>query len=281
ISVKLAADMEKGLREIGTLMGGLTDKEIKNMGKEMQSLAAFSGQAMDKLIKARYDIVSAGFADAAASALLLKTSADLAVGGVSDVSTAADLLTTTLNAYNLEVEKSVEISDKLFTIVRLGKTTINELGSSMGNVLALAGQLNVNLDEVGATLATLTAGGINTAEAVTSINATMTQLLTPTESLKKAIKDLRFENGLALVKSEGLAGSIKLIQREAERTGVPLTDMFSNVRAMKAILPLTGTAAATFAKNLEEMGKSAGATSKAVSEMQKSFTLNMSVGLQK
>ena len=88
-----------------------TDKEIKNMGKEMRSLAAFSGQAMDKLTKARYDIVSAGFADAASSALFLKTSADLAVGGVTDIGVASDFLTTTLNAYNLEVGETVNVFD--------------------------------------------------------------------------------------------------------------------------------------------------------------------------
>ncbi len=275
ISIKLAADLGDGLREVGTLMGGLTDNQMKNMTKELESLAASSGKAIDTLVKAKYDIVSAGFTDAAESAELLKIAADLAVGGVAEISTTADLLTTAINAYGDAALSASETSDKLFTIVRLGKTTISELGGSMGRLLSVAAQTGVNLDEVGASLATLTAAGQSTEEAVTAIRASIIQMIKPTEDLAGLINDLGFASGTALIEAEGFAGAIQLIKEEADKSGTPMTDLFNNVRAMQAVLPLTGTAAKKFEENLVEMGKAAGATAGAVEEMQKSFSQDM------
>lgn len=275
IGTKMAVDLEKGIREVGTLMGGLTNNQVKGMSKELRTLAVSSGQALDKLTKAKYDIVSAGFSSAAESARLLDASATLAVGGVTEVSTAADLLTTSLNAYNLSADKSTEISDKLFTIVRLGKTTVTELGGSMGQLLAIAGQAGVNLDEVGAAMATLTAAGQNTAISTTAIKASLIELQKPMGPLLDIIKQTGFQTGKALLDSEGYAGALKLIGDKAKETGKPLTEIFGNIRSMAAVLPLTGTAAEKFASNLVEMGRSAGASQAAFAEMEKSVSVQL------
>ena len=271
IGLKLAKELDKGLREIGTLMGGLTDKEMKNMGKELMNIASLSGQAMSSLTKAKYDIVSAGFNDAASSAIVLQKASVIAVGGVTDMATAADLLTTALNAYSLSAGHSTDVSDILFTTVRLGKTTMTELGGSMGRLLAISGQMDISLVEVGAALATLTAGGQNTAEATTAIRASIVQLMQPQTKLAKLIKDTEYETTLGLLASEGYAGALRFITEEAKKADIPMTDLFNNVRAMQAVLPLTGIAAVKFAENLDEFADRAGSAQGAYDEMQKSF----------
>ena len=275
VGLKLSIDLEKGLREVGTLMGGLSKGEMKDMSDEMKNVSIQSGQALDKLVKAKYDIVSAGFADAAASAELLRVSADLAVGGVTEISTAADLLTTTVNAYSLSAQDAADVSDKLFTIVRLGKTTVSELGGSLGRVVAIAGQAGVSLDEVGAAVGALTSQGLDTARAITSLQGAIVQIIKPTEIMKDIIEGLGFSTGEALLKSEGFAGALKLIQGRAEATGLPLSEVFGSIEALQAVLPLTGTAAGSFARNLEEMGDSSGAAAAAVKEMEKSASFQL------
>ncbi|KKN47791.1 hypothetical protein LCGC14_0659120, partial [marine sediment metagenome] len=275
VGTKISIDLEKGLREVGTLMGGLSKGEMKDMGDELKNIAVQTGQALDKLVKAKYDIVSAGFADAASSAELLAASAQLAVGGVTEVSIAADLLTTTINAYNLSSRDAVNVNDKLFTIVRLGKTTMSELGGSMGRVVAIAGQTGVSLEEVGAAVATLTSQGLDTARAITSLQGAIVQIIKPTEIMKGIIEDLGFETGEALLKSEGFAGSLNLIQWEADRVRLPLSEVFGSIEALQAVLPLTGTAAGAFSSNLLQMGDSAGAAAAAVKEMEKSTSFQL------
>lgn len=262
---------EKGLREVGTLMGGLTKREMKDMGDELKAISRESGQAIDTLVKARYDIVSAGFTDAASSAELLRVAADLAVGGVSDVATTADLLTTAVNAYGLEAKDAAEISDKLFTIVRLGKTTITELAGSMGRLLAIAATMNVDIDEVGAALATLTANGQKTEEAVTAIRAAIVEFSKPGKELADALKTIGIESGEALIKEKGLQGALDAVSEAAKKNGTTIIQLLSNVRSMQAVLPLATTASQQFTDSLEQMDNVAGATAGAVAEMEKSL----------
>lgn len=275
ISIKMAADMEKGLREIGTLMGGLTDNEMRAMGHELEVIASRTGQAMDLLTKARYDIVSAGFASAADSAELLRVSADLATAGVTDIVTAGDLLTTTMNAYGIAAEDAEAISDKLFTTVRLGKTTIEEMGGNLGRVLGVAGTLGINLDELLAAFATLTTTMGSSARATTSVMGAMTALLTPTKDLERIIKALGHESSLAMIKERGFADSIKAVVDKAEEMNIVITDAISGMEGLQGILPLTGIAAGTFAENIEGVGDSLGATADAAAQMQLDFTLQM------
>lgn len=277
VGAKLAMDMEQGLREVGTLMGSLSTGEMRKMTQELEHLAGVSGQAMDKLVKAKYDIVSAGFNDAASSAKLLAASADLAVGGVTEVSTAADVLTTALNAYNMTAGDAIEVSDKLFTIVRLGKTTMNELGGSLGRVFAIAGQAGVSLDEVGAAMATLTASGQKTEEATTAVRAAIVTMLKPTSDLQTVIEALGYDTGKAMIESLGFADALNAINRHAKENNLQMTDLFTNIRAMQAVLPLVGGAAEKFAENLKDMEESTDATANAVEEMQKSFKLQMNM----
>ena len=51
LSVKLAGDFQKSLKEVGTLMGGLTDKQMKDMSRELRHLSQASGLALSSLSK--------------------------------------------------------------------------------------------------------------------------------------------------------------------------------------------------------------------------------------
>lgn len=275
ISIKMAADMEKGIREIGTLMGGLTDNEMRAMGQELEVIASKTGQAMEMLTTARYDIVSAGFASAADSAELLRVSADLATAGVTDIVKAGDLLTTTMNAYGFAAEDAVRISDKLFTTVRLGKTTIEGMAGSLGRVLGVAGTLGIDLDELLAAFATLTTTMGSSERAVTAVSGAINSLLTPTADLDRIIQALGHDTALAMIEELGFADSIQAVVDKAEDMGIAVTDAISGMEGLQGILPLTGTAAETFAENIEGVRDSLGATTDAAAQMQLDFTLQM------
>jgi len=265
-----AVKLEKGVREIGTLMGGLSKNEIRQMSKELGTLAVASGQAVGTLTKARYDIVSAGFGDAAKSLDVLNTSARLAVAGVAEVSVTADLLTTTLNAYRRPAEDAADVSDDLFTIVRNGKTTMTELGSSMGALIATAGPLDVSLDEVGAALSTLTANGQNTAMASTAISAAILEMSKPSDALVAALAAVGVESENLIETGGGLAGAMALVQKASEGTGISVNKLVQREEALRAVLPLTSVAAEKFSGDLASMSQNAGAADKAFGEMAES-----------
>ena len=156
------ASFDKSIREIGTLLGDITEQDIKKMGLEVERMSVRFGTSVEKMAKAKYDIISAGFKDAVDSAKLLDVAARLAAAGVTEVSKTADVLTSVLNAYGRSADEAEHFSDVLFTTVKLGKTTVDQLASSLGTATAIAPQVGVSFEELSAAIATVTAGGQNT-----------------------------------------------------------------------------------------------------------------------
>jgi|GEM_PF-2504699 len=262
-----SAVMEKKVLEIGTLMGGLTKGEMREMSNELGRLSIMTGQAIEPLAKARYDIVSAGFFKASESALVLDQSARLAVGGVTSVSTAADLLTTVINAYQLKASDARDVSDDLFTIVKYGKATMDDLGGSLGQLIAIAGPAGVSLDEVGAAVAALTSQGQSTPIAVTSISAAISELMRPSAELQKTMAAAGIATDNLIESGHGLTGAMKLLEEASDRTGTPLAKMIQREEALRALMPLLSTASQVYADDLNQMASDAGATDEAFKQM--------------
>ena len=202
-----AAKFEKGMAEISTLMRGVTKGAMAEMSDELRELAKQSGETLDSLVGAKYDIVSAGFQDAADSAKVLDASVRLGIAGVSDAATAADVLTTALNSYGLEADQAGIISDKLFKIVEIGKTKLNLIAGSLGKTAAIAASAGVTFDELGAAMGALTSGGQLTEETITGIKSAIIEFQRPGEEMREALKAIGIESGEALLKQEVLTGA--------------------------------------------------------------------------
>ena len=138
-------------------------------------LSKISPDSPEKLANAYYQIVSAGY-DGAEGLQLLETSAKAAVAGVTDTATAADGITTVLNAFKINASESEEVADALFNTVKLGKTTFSELSANISQVAPIAAASNIPLNEVLATVASLTKQGVPTAQAMTQIRSAIVGL---------------------------------------------------------------------------------------------------------
>jgi len=271
VSTKLAGDFSKSLREVSTLMDNVAEKDIKKMSNELRQLSGTSGLALASLSKAKYDIVSAGFSKASDSANVLAVSTKLAVGGVTSAASAADILTTALNAYGLESKESMKVADILFTTVKFGKTTMDELSQSLGQVLPIARSAGVSLESVGAGMATLTASGINTAESTTALRSAFLALTAPTDSAKAAMEQAgievkRFEDGTL-----DLHGTIKQFEGMSPDQ---IKKFIPNIRAVSAIQTMANNVD-VLAKNLEGFEESTGAAETAFGKMAQEFNVKM------
>lgn len=267
------ASFDKKIREIGTLLGDVTEQDIKKMGLEVEKMSIRFGQSVESMAKAKYDIISAGFDGAAESAQLLDVAARLAAGGVSEVSKTADVLTSVLNAYGLSTDQAEHASDVLFTTVRLGKTTIDQLSAGLGRAVAIAPLLGLSFEELSAATAALTAQGQNTEETVTALTQVMNSLLSPQKDLADRFKEVGIQSGAASVKSIGFAETLRKITEGADEA--ELATYFGNIRAFRAVAPLVTTAADKFAENIVKMGNVAGATDTAFAKMEKGISFKL------
>jgi len=255
-----AGQFERGVAEIGTLLDGDVRPAIASMRSELMQMSVQFGQTLGSLTKARYDIVSAGFVNAAESADVLRESARLAVAGVSTVAETADLLTTAINGLGLSAGDASRVADVLFQIVRKGKTTMSELAGAMGPVFATARTAGVQLEDLGAVMATLTANGVNVAEAAVSLNAVMRAIAAPTDDAAKALDALGINLDRGLMPA---LADLSKVGGEGLRT---LSQFIPSIEALRAAA-VAASDVQTLTDNFKAMEESSGQVSRAVGMM--------------
>ena len=250
------------LAEVSTLvdttavsMGDLSDAAIRQAG-------AFNSSPLLQT-QALYQIISAGASDAATATEQLTAANKLAVGGVTTVAIAADGLTSILNAYGPKVAGATAVSDAMFVAMRAGKTTVEELSSSLGQVSPLAAQVGVSFDELAAATAALTKGGISTSVAVTGLRAILAAVARPSAEATKLAGALGLEFNSAALQAKGLSGFLADLNEATGGNVDQLGMLFGGVEALVPMLALAGTAGEDFTAIMEQMGVKAGATDEA------------------
>ena len=257
--VNSAAETEQAYARVNTMLGQGEDA-LKDYGDAIKKLTTeipIQGGEVAAL-DGMYQVLSAGIERGAEATMVLEAAMKAAVGGMTSTEKSVDILTTALNAYQLEGTQASLVTSQLSKVVQLGKTTYDALASSLGPVLAIAAQLGVGLEQVGASMATLTKAGISTDIAATSLRATLMSFLSPSEAMAKAIKDMGHESGSAMLEALGFQGSLEALAEATGGSKEELVEMFPNVRALTAVLPLTGEMASVAADDLEAMGNAAG-----------------------
>lgn len=243
-------EFSKQMRIVSTISDEVT-KDMAGYKQQVLDLCKQIAVAPDTAAAALYQINSAGHLGADGMKVL-EASAKSAVGGVTETATAADAITTILNAYKMSADEAEAISDKLFTTVRLGKTTMGELGQSISVVAPLAARYKISIDEVLAAVAQLTKQGTPTAAAMTQISAGIT-------AIANELGDDAFKNGL-------MAG-FEEIEKRANGSNMALRAQLSNIRAVRSAMSLTGESAAETAEMIEQIKNSAGSAEEACKKL--------------
>lgn len=263
---KMAVDYESSFAKVSTLL----DRNIVDYDKYKNDILDASSEskvAVDEFSEAVYSSISAGVNQT--QAIKFTTNAmKLAKGGFTDGAKAVDVMTTAINGYSLSADDATEISDMLITTQNLGKTTVNELASSMGKVIPIASSVNFGMDELSASYAQLTKNGIATAEAGTYLKSMLSELGKSGSETDKALRELTGK-GFAELKKEGKSTSeiLNLLDEHARKNGKSIKDMFGSIEAGSAALVLGRKEGKEYNEILEAMQKSAGATQEAYDKM--------------
>ena len=258
LATRESLKFEKATAEVSTIVD--TSKvDMKEMTEDIKNLAIELGKDPTRLAQGLYETLSASVGAAKAIAFL-REAGKAAVAGITDTKTAADLLTSVLNAYKLELEDTGRVSDIIFKTIEKGKTKFPQLAESMGAVLPIASQLNFSLEEVFASIATITRGGINTARAVTQIRSAFTQMLAPSKEAQKLYEKLRIDMSLTAVRARGFAKTLELIKTATDGDAAAIAKLFPNVRGMAGVLALTGKQAKGFKRDIDALTNSTGAS---------------------
>jgi TP901 family phage tail tape measure protein len=265
-----AINVQKQMAEVFTLMPGMTQDAMNGMNAEVKKFSKEFGMLPNEVIPALYQAISASVPPDNVFDFM-GVAAKIAVGGVTSLEVAVDGLTTVINAYGADVITAQQASDYMFTAVRLGKTTIDELSASLFQVVPVASSLNVGFGEISAGLAAITSQGTPTSVAATQLRQLLVELSKATGQTSKAFLEASGKTFPQFIREGGnLQEALQLMERYAGKNNLAINNLFGSVEAGNAALSLTGGGTETFTRNLEEMTTSAGATETAYEAMEKS-----------
>lgn len=247
VAFKWAADFEEQLNTINTV-AGVTPERLDAIGDSIKVLAEQTGTGLGDLTSAYYDLVSAGV-DAADAQDILTQANTLAIGGLSSTQEAVDLLTTAINAYGADAADARKITDGFAQAIAAGKVTASQLAASFAQVAPFAADLGVEIEELQAGYALLTAKGIPAAQAATYMRAAIMALQKPTAALAALQADLNvdFEK---MARDRGLVYAYNELQKAAEEAGIPMQKLTGRIEGAAFA---TNTAGRNFRKYNKEL----------------------------
>lgn len=253
------------MAEVSTLMDDVSG--LDQMSDAVRRLTVeFGGDATENA-KALYDVVLAGANDSTEAIATLTAANKLAVGGVTEVKVAAEGLSSTMSAYGIAAGDAATVSDAFFVAVKAGKTNVAELSSTIGQVAPTAAAAGVSLDELLASVATLTAGGVKTGQAMTQIQAALTGVIEPSTEAAKLAEELGLRFDAGALKAKGWAGFLEDVRTATGGNVETMERLFGSVDGLDAVLELTGQGLDKFGESLEQMTGKAGTTEAAVDKL--------------
>jgi TP901 family phage tail tape measure protein len=255
-SVTMANTFNKSLANIGSL--GIGTDRLKEMKKGIQDLSIEVGASTEDMADGMYQVVSA-FGDGADSMKILRTNAKLAKAGLSSTSEAIALTSAVTKGYSDTSAEAVQhTADLAIQTVALGQTTFPELASAIGTVTPLAASLGVAQEDLFSVMATGAGVTGTSSQVATQFRGVLQSLMAPTDSMTKLFKKMGYSNGEAMLKGEGLQGTLDAIVKTAEGSGAPLTDYIGSIEGVTLALALTGAQHETLTKNMTAMQNAAG-----------------------
>lgn len=272
--------LDIALGETSTLIQG-TAAEMEYLENTARSMGRTFGTSATSQVKAFYQALSAGADSVEDAGRTLEVANKLAIGGVTSIEVATDGLTSVMNAYGDRVGDATAVSDALFVAMRAGKTTIGELSSSLGRVAPLAATVGVGFDELTASIAALTKGGIATTEAVTGVRAILAAVAKPTSEAQKLSRALGLEFNTAALQAKGFQGFLQEVVDKTQGSTDALALLFGGVEALTPMLALAGQAGNDFNDIMVQMGVKTGATDTAFNKISGTVSQRYNVAMQK
>lgn len=262
-----AVNFEDAMAKVSTI-ADTTEVPLDELRSQILALSSQTGISANEIADNVYNAISAGQKTGDA-VNFVTNSTKLAKAGFADAGAALDVLTTILNAYGMEASEVTNVSDMLIQTQNLGKTTVAELSSSMGKVIPTANAYHVQLDQLCAGYAKMTANGVATAESTTYMNSMLNELGKRGTTVSDILKEKTGKSFAELMENgASLADVLSILKESADEQNLSFGDLWSSAEAGKAGLILLGDSAEDFNSTLAQMRESTGATESAFEKLQ-------------
>ena len=270
-AIQEAADFESALAQVA-IVAADTGVSTDHLRERLTALSEESSVPLVELTKALGLAIGSLPKDTARAEKgfeLLNEAQRAARASGGDVETIIRGLSGVLNTYGRSGIEATQISDKLFAVFDQGVATIPELAQSLGQIVGIAAQANIPIDELLGELAVLTRAGATAGEAVTFLRQAIISIQRPPEIVKERLKKLNLEFGEAAIRSKGIIGVLEEVQAKGGET--VLGQLFTDIQGFLAASTLLQSGLGVVRKDIEGIAGSFGATDRALNKVKGTF----------
>lgn len=268
-AVQSFGDFQQSLQKMVGL-SGVAQKSIKGLGRDVQQLAPIVGKGPQELADALFFITSSGI-DAAHAMDVLTVSAKASAAGLGETQVVADAVTSAMNAYGPSIVSATKATDVLVATVREGKGEADQFAGVIGNVAAIAAELGVSFNEVGAALAAQTRLGTDAEAAATQLSQVFNAFLNTSPKVAKAFEGvgLNLDDLRRTLRERGLLAALTTIKGAFGSSTVELRKAIPEIRAFRGVLALVGKQSSAVRGIFERLAKSTGSLETAFNAVSK------------
>ena len=279
---KKAGEVETGFAKVNTLLdeGQDAQKLFSNFVEETNIAMGNQGNQLD-VLSGLYQTISAGITDTTEAQTFMNAASKTAVGGSAELSSVILAGTKAMAGFGLGIEDTDRIFDVFAGTVKAGQTTMGELANAFPNVAGMAGEAGLTIEETMGVFAGLTKVLASSDETATALSATIRAFIKPSEAMKEIVTGLGFESASAMIKEKGLTESLKMLNGAVDGDTEAMGELFPNVRALKAVFPLLGTAADDVAASIDIVSNSTGLANKQYEDMTDTLEYKWGVAMSK
>lgn len=276
---ELAGSFESVMKNIQaiSISENMDADALKGLTNDLTAIGSKSA-AGPLAVAAAYNDVAGGIANAEARMPVMQKAIALAEAGQADLGTATNGLVKIMNSYGFAVSKAATeeerkadisqkaawASDVMTQAVGMGVGSMEEFVSAMSPISGLASSVGIGFDEIGSTMAYMTATTDTAATAGTKLQSFMIALQKPSKELSAALASVGIASGSAMLEEYGLAESARIVQSAFAGNQDAMVAAMGRAEAMQAVLALTGDSYSEFAHQFGESMKGITAASQAI-----------------
>lgn len=229
-AISAASKYQQELSKINVLTSA-TDEQTQQLGQSFLKLSTEIPVSASDLAAAAYKLLSSGIKDTGQALEITTQAAKAATAGQADIKDIISATISVLNGYPKGAITAAQVNDILFAGVKEGAAEFDDFAGSIGRIIPIAAALGVPFDQLTASMAVLTNGGLSAEEAATGLRAILNDLAKDEGSKQAA-------DALATV---GL--TVEQLRRNIVEKGLPqamgeLINLFKgNLAAIEPIIP--------------------------------------------
>lgn len=246
-SVQEFFDVDRGIREVSTLIPGATGEMREALLEDIQLMSIGLGRMSEETIPAVYQALSSGRGTETVLEDVALAS-EAARAGVAELDDTMTSGLAVMNAYGEEAYNLQEIYDQFFYGIKEGVFTMSDLAGGMSELTSISAETKTPLEDIMAALIVMTRQGDSFNEAVELSGLLLTQLGTEGSAAANTFLAATGQSYREFIAQGGTLGeALQRIQEHADRTGQSIGGMiagnspfYRDQQAARAALELTG-----------------------------------------